>query len=441
MPTRAFQHRALTGWISEYINRPLPGVWPQIPLDDQTLADFDAYFALCQECGYNEVVLWGGFVDRRWPLDIASCIDAERSARLRRLLDAAHARDLKIQCGLGLYSWGFEAIIEAYPHLHRTNPRAMCPAIPEAQAWMEKVVVFVLDNFAFDGLNMQSADQGRCECEACRDLTTVAYHARLNREVARFVRDHWPDKMLIVDNWGCPFSDPAELPHLAALSREVDYILDFDNSAQRLAPEYRQKLIANLACPFGTLAGRSVWPPQRWPRDKWFVPTTLVNVAYVRKLYADGGRAIEQFVTTLANPSGEITLRFMGGLMSDVDADPYSLLQNAVERTYASADQTTLDALTEIVVEAERAFFDNAPPHAPVGLIYLDGGLEYAAEPNPARYLRDMTPERRAAYAQIMTQLAARFERLRPALTEQAKADLTARCFATAIADALEAGA
>jgi hypothetical protein len=40
----AFAHRTLLGWINEFVNRPLPGVWPQIPLDDETIGDFEAYF-------------------------------------------------------------------------------------------------------------------------------------------------------------------------------------------------------------------------------------------------------------------------------------------------------------------------------------------------------------------------------------------------------------
>ena len=65
MPATGFTHRALYGWISEFANRPLPGVWPQIPLDDQILADLEAYFDLCQDVGYTEVGFWGLFVDRR----------------------------------------------------------------------------------------------------------------------------------------------------------------------------------------------------------------------------------------------------------------------------------------------------------------------------------------------------------------------------------------
>lgn len=436
-----FAHRTLYGWISEYAKRALPGVWPQIPLDDATLADLDAYFDLCRESGYNEVVIWGFFVDRRWPLEIETCIDADRRDRIYRVIEAAHARGLKLHCGLGLYSWGFDAIIAAHPRLSRDNPQVMCPSVPESHEWMEKVVQFVMDGFAFDGLNMQSADHGRCTCDDCKELSTVAYHARLNLSVARQIHARWPGKCLMMDNWGCSFSDPADLPHLAAMSRELGYIIDHNDSASSAGLEYRRRLIGELACPFGTLAGRSVWPPQRWPRDKWFLPTTLVNVDYVRELHADGARAVEQFVTTLSNPSGEVTLRFMGRLISDVTADPEKLLRDAVAATYEPRDTPTLDGLTERVRAAERAYFEHAGrEEAPAGLFNVDGGLMPHEEPSPESYLRAMSPEGRAAYAGVLDRIAHDFERLRPGIGRVEKADLTARCLHKVREDARRIG-
>ncbi len=437
MTSAAFTHRTLLGWISEFVNRPLPGDWPQIPLDDETLSDLSAYFDLCKESGYTEVVLWGLFVDRRWPLDIASCVNTERRKRIDRVLEAAHQRGLKVLSGLGLFSWGFDAIIEAHPHLSRTNPRVLCPSVPEAHDWMAKVTEFVLGGFDIDGLNMQSADNGRCECDDCKGLSTVAYHARLNIEVAQSIRARWPGKTLVMDNWGCPFSDPADLPHLAALSREVSYIIDHNNSAEKAGRTYRRQLIAALACPFGTLAGRSVWPPQRWARDRWFLPTTLVNVDYLRALYADGGRATEQFVTTLANPSGEITLRFMGRLLTDVEADAGKLLRDAVEATYEPEDSSTLDVLVEIVRATEAAYFENAgwEAKAHVGLFYVDGGLMPTETPSPETYLRRMSSEGRRAYAGAIERAAHDFERIRARIGRRAQADLTARCFQTVSAE------
>ncbi len=436
MSGTGFAHRALYGWISEYANRPLPGVWPQIPLDDEILTDLDGYFDLCREVGYNEVGFWGLFVDRRWPTDIVSAVDADRRARVQRLLDAAHARGLKVMCGLGLYSWGFEAIIEANPHLSRGNHQAMCPSVAESHVWMDRITDFVMA-FEIDGLNMQSADQGRCPCDDCKPLSNVEYHARLNIRVAQYIHERWPGRTLWMDNWGCPFSDPNELPHLAAMSEHVSYITDQNNSAQRAGAAYRRQLIGALHCDFGTLAGRSIWPPQRWPRDKWFVPTTLTNVGYIRALRADGARAVEQFVTTLANPSGEISLRFMGRLLSEPEADPARLLEEAVTVTYEPRDSGTRDGLVDIVKRTEEAYFAHAPSPggSDIGLDEIDGGLFPKEEPSEERYLRRMSGENLAAYRDAIAGATADFEKLRAGIGRTEKADLTARCFATVGAD------
>ena len=433
----AFSHRVLIGWISEFANRMLPGEWPQIPLDDDTLSDFEQYFDLCVECGYNEVVIWGFFVDRRWPVDVASSVSADRRGRIARLVRAAHDRRLKVLSGLGVYSWGFDGIIEAHPHLSRTNPNAMCPSVPESRAWMERVTDFVMGGFGLDGLNLQSADQGRCTCPDCAKFSTVEYHARLIGEVARYIDSRWPGKTLAIDNWGCPFSDPAELPHLVALSKEVAYVIDQNNSAEKAGRQYRKELIAALQCPFGTLAGRSVWPPQRWRRDKWFLPVTFTNVGYIRALHADGGRAAEQFVTTLANPSGEISLRFMGMLLADVEADPGALLSSAVEAAYRPKDRPTLAGLVEMVRAVEQAYFENSGRKLGPGadLLYIDGGLLTKEDPSPETYLRDMSPAGRAAYRKAVAAARDMFSKLQPRVGQTEKAALTARCFETVLQD------
>jgi hypothetical protein len=433
----SFSHRVLIGWISEFANRMLPGQWPQIPLDDETLADFDQYFDLCTQCGYGEVVIWGFFVDRRWPVDIASSVSADRRSRIARLVQAAHDRGLRVLSGLGVYSWGFDAIIEANPHLSRTNPSAMCPSVAESRSWMERVTDFVMGGFELDGLNLQSADLGRCTCPECVRFSTVEYHTRLIGEAARYIDARWPGKTLVMDNWGCPFSDPADLPHLAALSREISYIVDHNDSSEGAGRQHRRDLIAALQCPFGTLAGRSVWPPQRWRREKWFLPITLTNVDYLRALYADGGRAAEQFVTTLANPSGEISLRFMGMLLADVDADPGALLSSAVEATYHPSDRATLDGLVEMVSATERAYFENSGRTLGPGadLLYIDGGLLTKEDPSPETYLRDMSPAGRAAYAKAISAARDAFSKLQPRVGRTEKAALTGRCFETILED------
>jgi hypothetical protein len=432
---RGFDHRMLYGWISEFANRALPGVWPQIPLDDGILADFDSYFDLCEEAGYNEVAIWGLCVDRQWPLDIRSAVDADRRARIVRLVDAAHRRGVKVYAGIGVYSWGFDAIVRAHPHLSRTNVHAMCPSVPDSHAWMERVVDFVVGSFDFDGLNMQSADQGRCTCPDCAGLGDMEYHARLYARVARYIHGRWPGRTLVMDNWGLDLSDPSDLSDLVAVSGLLGYAIDTGDSAGRAGRPYRRKLAAELACPFGTLAGLSVWPPQRWPREKWFLPTTLTNVDYLRGLYEDGGRAAEQFVTTLANPSGEVSLRFMGRLLCDVSADPEALLREAVAATYDPSGEAVLDGLVGVVRLAEAAYFDCSGREPGADLFFIDGGLTPAQDPSPETYLRDMSRAGRAEYGAAIARAAGEFDKLRPDIRRTAKADLTARCFETVLAD------
>ena len=432
-----FTHRALLGWISEFVNRTLPGKWPQIPLDDETLDDLKGYFDLCRDSGYNQVVMWGLFVDRRWPLDIASCVDVERRRRIDRVIDLAHERDLMILSGMGIYSWGFDGIIEAYPDLSKDNRRVMCASVPEAWDWMTRVIDFAMGQFDLDGLNMQSADNGRCTCDKCRELSTAEYHATLNRRVADYIHAHWPNKCLVMDNWGCPFSEPDDLPHLADLSHHLCYMMDHNNSAMQAGRHHRRRLIDHVVCPYGTLAGHSVWPPQRWRNDRWFLPTTLSNVSYVRDLYADGARAVEQFVTTQANPSGEITLRFMGKMLANVNADAEQLLRESVEQTYLPRNTATLDGLVEIVQQAEKSYFQHSGRNLGdyVGLIYLDGGLMHSEEPNPPTYLLDMPGPDLAAYSSQIEKLAVIFDRLRPGIGAKTKADLTVTSLQTILAD------
>ncbi len=433
-----FQHRALLGWISEFIRRPLPGVWPQIPLDDETLADLDACFRLCRETGYNTVILWGLFVDRCWPLDIASCMDTDRKARVAQVITAAKAQGLTILGGVGLYSWGFETILNAHPELCRTNPQVLCPALAGSHVWMEAVLSFILEDFALDGLSFQSADQGRCLCRECRVHPDLEYHARLNERAARWVRARLPDKILWMDTWGCPLTAGADLAPLVQASALLDAVIDTDNSAERVGENFRKAVIGSLNCAFGTLAGLSVWPPQRWERDKWFLPTTLINAAYLRRLSRDGGTAAEQFITALANPSGEITLRFMAALLKTPEADPMTLLREAVSRVYAPQNFTILERLTAIVLEAETAYFGaDAPDNLQKPeLLCIDGGFHHSQWPNPETYLIRLEDRRLRAYRASLARLGDEFNRLRPFLGETEKADLTLRCFRRAEADA-----
>ena len=100
--SRGFQHRSLVGWISEFSSRPMHEPWPVITLDDQMMSDFVEIFDLCKQVGFDEMVIWGLFVERRWPVPVELAIDEKRRKQIQKLLDAAHERGIKILSGLGV---------------------------------------------------------------------------------------------------------------------------------------------------------------------------------------------------------------------------------------------------------------------------------------------------------------------------------------------------
>ncbi|MBC8233997.1 hypothetical protein H8E77_30995 [bacterium] len=379
---KSFKHRTLVGWISEFSSCPLHEPWPVIKLDDKMMSDFSEIFDLCQQVGFDKMVIWGLFVSRRWPVPLTQAVDAQRRKQIQQLLEAAHERGIKILSGLGVYSWGFEEIIEQFPKVSKGSPRVMCAVAPEAEKWMQQVVDFVLSDFDIDGVQMQSADQNRCQCQECQKFGDVEYHAMLNDNTAQYIRSKWQDKIIAVNNWGLSFANPDDIPHIQRMTGAVDILIDYNNSAHILlrnlcsSHSYRRQLIDNLDCAYGTLAGVSVGPPQRWERTKWFLPTTTTNVPYLRALYDDGGRAVEQFTVALSNPGGEVTLRFIGKLLSDVSRSPDAVLREAIEECFEPKDSTTTDGLMEVFQRAENGFFSNSGrDYGSVGLFYIDGGL------------------------------------------------------------------
>ena len=163
-----FRHRGYLGWITDLASEPdTHAQWPSMRLDERLLNDYRQSFDLIAKLGFNEISIWGLYVSSAWPVDIKSCVTPERGRLVQILIDEAHRRGIKVLSGLGVYSWGFEEIIKAEPELARISPLAMCASEPEAWDWMAKVIDFVFSRFPIDGVSMQSADQGRCECPKC----------------------------------------------------------------------------------------------------------------------------------------------------------------------------------------------------------------------------------------------------------------------------------
>jgi len=427
-----FEHRSLVGWISEFSSRPLHEPWPVIKLDDEMMSDFHEIFDLCKQVGFDKMVIWGLFVSRRWPVPLHRAIDVQRRKQVQELLDAAHERGIQILSGLGVYSWGFEEIIERFPEVSKDNPRAMCASEPEAEKWMQQVVDFVLSDLDLDGVQMQSADQGRCKCRECQKWGDVEYHAMLNDNTAQYIRSKWQDKVIAVNNWGLSFANPDDIPHLQRMTRAVDALIDYNNSAGA----YRKQLIDSLDCAYGTLAGISVGPPQRWERTKWFLPTTTTNVPYLRGLYDDGGRAVEQFTVALSNPGGEVTLRFSGKMLSDVSRSPDAVLREAIEECFEPEDSATTDGLMEVFQRAENGFFQKAgQDYGSVGLFYIDGGLFPGEEGDRERYLLRMSADSLKSYEREIRVALSELERIKGGVGKLSKLERVRQSLNTVLSD------
>ena len=425
--TARFRHRAYLGWITDLDSRPdTHAPWPSMRLDRPLLEDYRRTFAAMKRRGYNAIVIWGFYVSRSWPLDVPSCVPEERGALVGKLIDAAHEHGIRVYTGLGVYSWGFEEIIRAHPGLSRGNPSAMCASQPESWDWMRKVIDFAMTRFPIDGVSLQSADQGRCNCDQCRRWSDTEYHTRLDIRVSEYIRSHWPDKTIGVSGWGMRFDDAASLPALVELSRRIDYLIDVRDSARRRDPSWRRKLIHGLACGFGTLGGPQVEPPQHLPRDRWFLPTVQRGSEHLSDLYADGGRACEYFFHILENPGDEISFWVTGKMLSDPLTPWHKHLTASIEELYDTSRPPVTGALAEIFLRAENAYLRHLPSLRS-GTISIEPLME--DHPGPLVYItKQLTPAERTQYRDDLKSISADFGKLAPDVPEKTRTRRISRC-------------
>jgi hypothetical protein len=422
-----FEHRGYLGWITDLATDPDPNAaWPSMRLDERLLRDYRESLLTLRRLGFYEVAIWGLYVSRNWPTDIPSAVSPERGASVERLIDEVHRQGLRVLSGLGVYSWGFEEIIRANPKLSRGNAQAMCASDPESWRWMQRVVDFVFERFEIDGVSMQSADQGRCPCEQCKPYSDVEYHALLNIKVAEYIRSRWPKKIIGVNSWGMNLSDPASLPSLIKISKNVDYMTDISDSSRAKDPGYRRKVIEHLACDFGTLGGPQAEPPQHWERDRWFLPTLRRTGDHLLQLSLDGGRACEIFFHILANPGDEVSLSMAGKMLADPTGSWERYVQESVEEAFGASSPTTRDALSELLLNAEDAYFKNLPATY-CGTVTLEP-LVSSRPGQPVYLTRRLNAQQRSEYRKDLEKLRAAAERIQPSVPRKDKMERVVRC-------------
>jgi hypothetical protein len=441
MTTHAgFEHRLISGWISDYSSIPRWEPWPSITLDQQLIADLHQAMDRAQTAGYTGMILWGLLAGRSWNPYLPDTVDAERKRQVLALLDAVRQRGLKAIFGLGLYSWGFDAIIAAHPELDGGAPDKMCGSRPESWEWMQRVVNFIMDEYNPDGVSMQSSDQGRCPCDSCQEMSALEYHAGINDQVASYIRSRWPDKLIGISTWGMDLGNPAEQDHVLRMTAHVDVLNDFNNSSARAGRSNRAALVRALKCVYGTEQGFWFDPPPFWDRLKWFLPFSQRNLPYLTDLRADGGKAVERYILPLVNPGAEVGFLFDGWMMQDLGRDPQKALEEALTMVFEPRAAGALPGLVEVWRLAENGYLDNIPK--PEEARAIGSSAVHYNHPRPSEalanrpeYLLRLKPEKLARYGDCLQAALNVVQQIRPDLGDTVKAVRLERCLRNALAD------
>ena len=411
---------AFGAWINDVRTEPLPfDSWPPVILDDIAEQSIIRTMDLQSRSGYNMFDLFGLFAAWGWPVDIVSAVDKDRDARVRRILKAAHDRGIKLVYGLGVYSWGFDKIIEHDPAVRGPNKHAMCASREESWAWQKKIIDFILQ-YDFDGYHLEASDLGRCTCDACNQKWPVmaTYYNHITARCAEYIRQQAPGKYIAAitiswADWNKGFTEE-DKNNLVALSNKVDSILDQGHHGQYIKQPDRKAFIQKLHCKFGTSGGFWVYPPFRCHRQRWFLPYTKKTGTHIKELYDDGGRTTLYYQGPITNPGVEVNIAFGGKIMSNVDRNVDDVLSEVLEDLFQPKTPQAHKKLIETFQLAEDSYFGNmdydpdgihlkgqqgypGPGELHIGFgLGLAGGVSavpvYLLEPN-------LTDQGRAAYA------------------------------------------
>ena len=427
MGTKGFTFAVTDGWLRDLASEPTPhDPWPCIRWDDQVLADQTRFLDVQSEVGVPYNVVWGLFVSRAWPVPFENVVRPEREEKLHAFVEAAHQRGIKLLSGVGIYSWGFDAVIKEVPGVSAGHRHAMCPFRPEAWDWQRRVLDFLMNpKWKLDGISMQSADQGRCECAQCSRLSPAEHHALVLVRSAEYVRAQRPDWVIGQASWGLRLDEPEEFEHLRRMSEAVDYMVEVQERSAVAAR--RAEIAGELGCAFGSVGGVFVEPPQHWDRLRWFVPCGLRSARALARLWLDGGRACEYFYRPFANPVEEVSWRTGGRILGSPLTPPETALRQAIAAVYGIEGEA-LHGLTDWFVRGEDAYFSRARFEVGSGPLSLEPLIwkENPAASGPPVYLRDrMSADDRTDYAEALRALRSEFVDLSDSLPHQEPARRT----------------
>ncbi len=414
MGNDAFKYRVTDGWLRDLASEPTPNdSWPCIRWDEQLLKDQIRFLDVQAEVQMTYNVVWGLFINRSWHVPFENIIDDRRAEMLKAFVDAVHERGLRILSGVGIYSWGFDEAIAKVPGVSAGHSRAMCAFSKEAWDWQRKVLDFLMDDkWGLDGVSMQSADQGRCNCEKCSKLSPAEHHAKILVRSADYIRSNRPEWTIGQASWGLRLDDPDEFEHIREISKAVDYMVE----VQELSAfdGRRKEITSKLECAFGSVGGVFVEPPQHWDRLRWFLPCGLNSAKALKALWDDGGSAVEYFYRPFANPVEEVSWRVGAMILRSPSMSPESALRKSLEAVYGVSGSSA-EKLADWFIRGENAYFSRANFKVGNGSLSLEPLIwhENPSASGPAVYLRDrMSLDARSDYAKELEELEVELMRM-----------------------------
>ena len=411
---RSFEHRLLLGWINDNSNRPLAGKrWPITEIDEQTVKDYRSFLRTARDYGYNGITLWGLYASHAWTVPLENSLTPGRRRLIDRILNDAAKMGIKVLYGLGVYSWGFEDIIKHDPTTARNEGRmvwgsfqpdngvAMCYHSESARRWMREIVDLCVKEAGTQGFGFQSGDLGRCYCTQCRRMSDIEYHSRVINEIAEYIKRQHPDQILGMSAWGVDLGGGAET--LLEMTTHLDFLSDVTDQSARKGRDYRRSLASSLPCALGSLGGAVIVPPQRWPRDRWFMPHAEMTAKSIRSLHEDGGRAFEFFMGPVANPQFNIMIRYVGLLLSNPEQSCEQALSQVVEDICRPANGGATARIVQWLIDVERAYMSRVGDISVGEFDFEPLKGETAGEPI---YLTRLSPEALEAYGSELRRLS-----------------------------------
>lgn len=439
----AFDYRLLIGWINDNSSRPLAGKrWPITDIAERTVRDYVAFLRTAHEYGYNGITLWGLYASHAWAVPLKDSMALARRRLIDRVLNEAAKQGIQVLYGLGVYSWGFEEIIKHDPTTARNEGRmvwgafqpdngvAMCYHSESARQWMRDIVDLCVKEVGTQGFGFQSGDLGRCYCSQCRRLSDSDYHSRVINETAEYIKLEYPKQVLGLSAWGVDLGCRAEA--LKPMTRHLDFLTDVTDQSARKGRDYRRSLTGQLPCALGSLGGAVIVPPQRWPRDRWFLPHAEVAAASIRSLHEDGGRAFEFFMGPLANPQYNLMTRFVGLMLRNPEQSCEHALGQVVERLYAPVSGGATADIVRWLIEAERAYMTRVGDISSGEFDFEPLKGENAGEPI---YLTRLSSEALAGYGSDMERLSKQLPGLGAKCRRSQELQLIGRCVENVLRD------